>query len=60
MLLPKEWRGFTSRIGEKEEAMPFEGLGKIEESGLKAGSSVRNQAFAAVSRKIGRFGKIGP
>ena len=58
--LLKEWRGFTSSIDGREEATPFQSLGKIEESRLKAGSSVENQAFATMSRKKGRFGKFGP
>ena len=28
--LLKEWRGFTSSIDGREEAMPFQSLGKIE------------------------------
>ena len=44
--------------------MPFQGLGKIEESRLKSkfgkGSRQGNQAFAAIFRKKGRFRKFGP
>ena len=58
--LPKEWRGFTSSVDGREEAMPFQGLGKIEESRLNEGSKEENQAFAAMSGKKGRFGKFGP
>ena len=59
-VLPKEWRGSTSNIDGREEAMPFQSLGKIEESRLKAGSSVGNQAFDTMSKKKRIFGKIGP
>ena len=58
--LPKEWRGFTSSIDGREEAMTIQSLGKIEESRLKEGSRKENQAYATMSRKKGRFGKFGP
>ena len=65
--LPEEWGNFTSSIYGKKKAIPFQDLWslcKIEETRLKAkvdtGLSEGNQAFAAISRKKGRFGKFGP
>ena len=44
--------------------MSFQDLSKIEETRMEAkvdtGSSERNQAFATISRKKGRFGTFGP
>ena len=52
---------------QKKEATPFQdiwSLCKIEETRLKSKadtiSSDRNQAFASMSKKKGRFGKFGP
>ena len=59
-VLSKEWRGSTSSIDGREEATPFQSLGKIEESRLKVGSSVENQDFVTMSSKKGRFDKFGP
>ena len=59
-VLSKEWRDSSSSIDGREEAMPFQSLGKIEESRLKEGSREENQAFATMFGKKGRFGKIGP
>ena len=65
--LLEEQGNFTSGLFWKKEATPFHNLGslcKIEEIRLKAKanteSSEGNQAFAAMSRKKGRFSKFGP
>ena len=65
--LPEEWGNFTSRIYGKKEATPFnelQSLCKIEETWLKekidVGSSEQAQAFAAMARRKGKFGKLVP
>ena len=65
--LLEEWGNFTSGIYGKKEATPFQDLWslcKIEESRLKAksnvGASEQNQAYAAMTRRKGQFGKFGP
>lgn len=65
--LPEEWGYFTSSIYGKKEATPFQDLWslcKIEETILKAktnvGSNEQNQAYAAMSKGKGKFGKFGP
>ena len=64
--LPEEWGNFTSSIYGKKEATPFQDLWslcKIEESRLKAKSDVgageQNQAYAAMTKRKGQFGKLG-
>ena len=61
------WENFTSSIYEKKEATPLQDLlilCKIEETRLKAkvdiGSNKENQAYVAILRRKGRFGKFGP
>jgi len=65
--LPYEWGNFVSSIYGKKEATPFNelwSLCKIEEIWLKARSDVepseKVQAFAAVDKRKGKFGKFGP
>jgi len=65
--LLEEWGNFTSSIYGKKETTPFNelwSLCKIEETKLKAkidvGSSEQAQAFAAMARRKGMFGKLGP
>lgn len=65
--LPEEWGNFTSSIYRKKEATPLQDLWslcKIEETRLKekidVGSNEPNQAYAAMSRRKGKFGKFGP
>ena len=60
------WGNFTSSIYGKKEATPFQDLWslcKIEETRLKAkigtGTNEENQAYAAMSRRKGKFGKSG-
>jgi len=65
--LPKEWGNFTSSLYGKKETTPFQDLWslcKIEETRLKAKVDVepneQNQAYPAVTRRKGKFGKFGP
>ena len=65
--LPKEWGNFTSIIYGKKEATPFQDLGSlynIEETRLKektdVGSHEKNQAYATMAKRKGKFGKFGP
>ena len=65
--LPDEWGNFVSSIYRKKEATPFNdrwSLCKVEETKIKAnndvGSNEQAQAYAAMARKKGKFGKIEP
>lgn len=65
--LPKEWGNFVSSIYEKKETTLFSelwSLCKIDETTLKAksdvGASEQVQAFVAMARRKGEFGKFGP
>jgi len=65
--LPEEWGNFISSICGKKEATPFQDLWslcKIEESRLKAkfdvGVGEKNQAYATMTKRKGKFGKFGP
>ena len=65
--LPEGWGNFTSSIYGKKEARPFSDLWslcKIEETRLKGkvdiGWKEESQAYVAMSRRKGRFGKFGP
>lgn len=65
--LPEEWGNFTSSIYGKKEATPFNelwSLCKIEETRLKeksdVGSNEQVQAFAAMTKWKGKFGRFGP
>jgi len=65
--LPDEWGTFVPRIYGKKEATPFTDiweLCKIEEIILKAkndvGSNEKTQAFIAMARKKGKFGRLEP
>jgi len=66
-ILPEEWGKFTSRSLRKNEATPFSellSLFKIEETRLKEkneeGSNKKVQAFAAMARRKGKFGRFDP
>jgi len=63
--LPEEWSNFTSSIYAKKEATPLNelwSLCKIEETRLKAKDDVgsKEQAFTAMAKRKGKFGKFGP
>lgn len=63
--LPKEWGNFTSSIYVKKEATLLNELWspwEIEETRLKAKDDVgsKEQAFASMAKRKGRFGKFIP
>jgi len=63
--LPEDWGNFTSSIYAKKEATPLSeiwSLCKIEETRHKAKDDVgsKEQAFATMAKKKGKFGKFGP
>lgn len=63
--LPEDCGNFTSSIYAKKEATPLSelwSLWKIEETRLKAKDDVgsKEQAFAAMAKRKGKFGKFGP
>lgn len=65
--LPDEWGNFISSIYGKKEATSFSDLWslcKIEETRLKAkndvGSNEQTQAYVAMTRRKGKFGKFEP
>ena len=65
--LPDEWGNFISSIYGKKESTSFselQSLCKIEETEVKAksdvGPSEQVQAFAAMAKRKGKFGKFGP
>jgi len=65
--LPDIWDTFVSSIYGKKEATPFSDLWslcKIEETRLKAkndvGSNEQTQAYSAMTRRKGKFGKFEP
>ena len=63
--LPEKWGNFTSSLYGKKGTTPFQdiwSLCKIEETRLKAkvdvGPNEENQAYAAMARRKGKFGKF--
>jgi len=63
--LPKDWGNFTSSIYAKKEATTLSeiwSLCKTEETKLKAKQDVesKEQAFAIMAKRMGKFGKFGP
>ena len=65
--LLEEWGNFLSSIYGEKEVTPFNelwSLWKIEETKLKekydVGSNEQNQAFSAMAKIKGKFGKFGP
>ena len=65
--LPEEWGNYTSSIYGKKEATPFQDLWSlcnIKETRLKektdVGSNEKNQAYVAMEKIKGKFGKFGP
>ena len=63
--LPEEWGNFTSSIYAKKEATTLSemwSLCRTKETRLKAKEDVgsKEQAFATMAKRKGKFGKFGP
>ena len=65
--LPEEWGNFTSSLYGKKVNTPFQyiwSLCNIEETKLhekvNIGPNEQNQTYAAMARRKGKFGKLGP